>query len=1153
MARSKEYELSIKIAGEIAKSFNSSVNLTKKELAAIAKEASLTSKSTREAFNYALKDMEPLFGGLENAAKVGFKALSTAAMATAATVTTIGVAAANVGIEYESAFAGVKKTTDATALEYEKLSNGILEMADNIPASAASIAEVAEGAGQLGIAKEHLLDFSEVMINMGEATNLSATDASTSLAKFANITNMSADNYSNLGSVIVALGNNFATTEADIVAMATRLAATGELTGLSQANTMALATAMSSVGIEAEAGGSAMSKLLKKIQVATELGGSSLEEYAKVANMSASDFKKAFGEDAVGALGSFLSGLNDTERNGMSAIAILNDMGLKEANLSNTILSLANASGVMTDAVTTANEAWEENTALSNEVAQRYATTESQISIMKNKIKGIGIDMYYDFQGPLRDIVYLFNDELENIGNTVENSNFIEGMTKHVPTLKREFKEAGETILEFADPFISVAEYFIENSELIVGGIAGIGGALAAYKVEKGIAGLTKTITGFVSKLNPMTVGLSAATLAVGAVVGVAAGIKKANAEMKRQNLSEHFGNISLSLSELEEVAEHIIYNDSLGKLSEAMNAYKNLDSINSSIDSAVQSLNKANWKVSIGMELNESDREEYISNIQKFVEQSQQALVESQYAMSINLDILTDNDAAGEAIRNKFNSFYDSQSAELSDLGTKLSEAVNSAFEDDLLTIDEAKEIAELQQQMAAITEKMASSRFDAKMEVLGMQYSGGELDAESFKNLQDEIKTQVEAYKSSLNESLEMNIANASVMLDEKEIDKTEYDVMIAEFKANYLEQLGDIELKATSFQTNTIMEQYSDELEAAIPGLKEKLNSALSDATNYVNYDNDNMALMWQSLFDNVEEFEGLDKTTRAAIGELFVQLQPSVEQLEELKRQYENAGIEIPYALLKGISDANALGALADNDKAIWSILGSGISNSTEYTAMVNKLKEMGATIPSEVTNSMFDNEDVIRNGIVELHGKMKQDLISIMSTPIDVQVPVNVTYSTNTSDYKGALNPNGATKTPFNSLGGHADGGIFDTPHIAWFAEEGPEAAIPLDGSQNAINLWKTAGEMLGIYQNEDSSKLDLSLGEAGENTVTYASGAVDGTQHNESSTITFNPTYQFYGGTPTKDDLLEAGRISQEDFVRMYEQYIKDNERYAFS
>lgn len=111
------------------------------------------------------------------------------------------------------------------------------------------------------------MNFTEVMVNLGESTNLSAEEAASALAKFANITGMSADDYERLGSVIVDLGNNFATTEADIVNMAMRLASTGEITGLSQSQMMAVATALNSVGIEAEAGGSAFSKLLKRFSL----------------------------------------------------------------------------------------------------------------------------------------------------------------------------------------------------------------------------------------------------------------------------------------------------------------------------------------------------------------------------------------------------------------------------------------------------------------------------------------------------------------------------------------------------------------------------------------------------------------------------------------------------------------------------------------------------------------------------------------------------------------------------------------------------------------------------------------------------------------------------------------------------------------------
>lgn len=198
-------------------------------------------------------------------------------------IVAIGTTSVKSAVEFESAFAGVEKTVDGTTEQMNTLRDGIRQMAKEIPASTTEISGVAEAAGQLGIQTDDILSFTRVMIDLGNSTNLSATEAASSLAKFANVTKMSSKDYDKLGSTIVALGNNFATTEKDIVEMATRLAATGELAGLSEPQILALSTAMSSVGIEAEAGGSAMSKLLKKIQVSVETGDKSLTKFAKVA------------------------------------------------------------------------------------------------------------------------------------------------------------------------------------------------------------------------------------------------------------------------------------------------------------------------------------------------------------------------------------------------------------------------------------------------------------------------------------------------------------------------------------------------------------------------------------------------------------------------------------------------------------------------------------------------------------------------------------------------------------------------------------------------------------------------------------------------------------------------------------------------------
>ena len=266
-------------------------------------------------------------------------------------------------------------------------------MALDMPSSATEIAGVMESAGQLGIATESVTDFAKTMIDLGNATNLTADQAASSLAKFANITGMSADNYRSLGSVIVDLGNNFATTEADIVNMSTYLTSAASVAGFAETDIMALSAAMSSVGINAEAGGSSMSKLISMMQTAVEVGGEGLQAFADVANMTAEEFATEWGTNAVGALQAFVGGLNDVERNGKSMSVILQDLDLDDIRMSNMLKALAQGNTVLTSAVEKANTAWKENTALTNEVEKRYATLESKMQMMQNAANDLKISV----------------------------------------------------------------------------------------------------------------------------------------------------------------------------------------------------------------------------------------------------------------------------------------------------------------------------------------------------------------------------------------------------------------------------------------------------------------------------------------------------------------------------------------------------------------------------------------------------------------------------------------------------------------------------------------------------------------------------------------------------------------------------------------
>lgn len=332
-------------------------------------------------------------------------------------------------MDFESAITGVAKTTDLTDGELADMSDAIKAMSTEIPASTTEIAAVAEAAGQLGIQKDALLDFTRVMTMLGTATNMTAEDAATALARFANITGMSADNYDRLGAVIVDLGNNFATTESEITQMGTRLASGGKLAGLTEPQIMALAAAMSSVGIEAEAGGTAMTQTLNAIEKAVATGEDSLQSFADVAGMSADSFAEMWNTDALGALTAFIRGLGNLDEQGESAVLVLEDLGLTGIRQSNMLKSLALAADQMDSAVQTANTAWDENIALTNEANKRYATTQSKLDMMQNAYNNLKVAVGDAFTPALRDAYDAGTDVLNVLGEFVqENPALVKGV-----------------------------------------------------------------------------------------------------------------------------------------------------------------------------------------------------------------------------------------------------------------------------------------------------------------------------------------------------------------------------------------------------------------------------------------------------------------------------------------------------------------------------------------------------------------------------------------------------------------------------------------------------------------------------------------------------------------------------------------------------
>ena len=335
----------------------------------------------------------------------------TAAGRTLTTVMTtpilgLGATAVKASIGFESSFASVRKTVDATEAEFDQLAETSKRMSTEVAAGTDEINEVMAAGGQLGVATEHLSDFTRVMIDLGNSCeDLSADEAATTIAQFANIMGTSQSQFSNIGSTLVDLGNNFATTEKPIMEMAHRMAGAGKQVGLTEAQVLGFAAALSSVGIEAQMGGSAFSKALVKMEVASATGGQALDDFGKVAGMTAQQFKTLWDNDPAAAFQAFIVGLSKLDDEGESAIKTLSDIGINEIRLRDTLLRATNATELFSRAQNMANAAWKENTALTNEAGKRYSTMASKLTNLKNKALLFGQQIGDDLNPTIQSLI----------------------------------------------------------------------------------------------------------------------------------------------------------------------------------------------------------------------------------------------------------------------------------------------------------------------------------------------------------------------------------------------------------------------------------------------------------------------------------------------------------------------------------------------------------------------------------------------------------------------------------------------------------------------------------------------------------------------------------------------------------------------------
>lgn len=752
-------------------------------------------------------------------------------------------------MEFESAMASFNKVAKLNDEDLADMADQVKALSTQIPATTSEIAQVAEASRRLGIEKESLLAFSQVMVDLGNVSDLSSDQAATALARFSNIVGTSSDDYERLGSTIVALGNNFATSESEITNMASRLASAGKLAGLTEAEIMGLAAAMSSVGIEAEAGGTAMTQTLTAIEKAVTSGGEKLDKFAQVAGMSSQEFSDAWKNEPIAAIQAFIAGLSGLDEQGESATQVLGDLELSGIRQANMLKSLALASDTLTGTLQTANQAWSENTELASTAAAKYDTTEAKMQMAANAANNLKIaigDALTPALGALAEGVTPVIGVIETI--IKDNPWLVQGITAVVTVLG--LLIAGITYYNVIAPIAASA------TGALAAALHLLPFAAIATAIAVAIAGLN-TFVKWLKKANSEAVAFTAAAEAMeGAAAGAAESIGQLAAAALEESgamamLSAASGDTGAMLEYLAEKSQELedatLYlagaNDTLSDALEEQGKQGSL-SLQTTMD-----LIEAGYSAAIAVDQETGavtlNREAYIQLANAKIQEQIAALQTQKSA----LESVAALDADAAAARRDSSAYWEAAAAKL---------AKNAADKDNIKALD--AQIAALKQAQASLgsytgaVQTAARSASSASKAVK----TQAEKDLDAYKGLKAELDFQKsldlvneEAYYHRLAQYRDQYLTNDANVSEYRKVTEAIY---------KYDKQLADQEAALWADQTEGLVNELEQRVEA-VSGQQDKMRDRLSGYGDLFSVEDNSMTL--NSIQEQIDAIDAYDE--------------------------------------------------------------------------------------------------------------------------------------------------------------------------------------------------------------------------------------------------------------------------------------------------
>lgn len=387
----------------------------------------------------------------------------------------------------------------------------------------------------------------------------------------------------------------------------------------------------------------------------------------------------------------------------------------------------------------------------------------------------------------------------------------------------------------------------------------------------------------------------------------------------------EAFGDITLSLTEIKDLAQEITFGKSIESVAEFSKATDTVSSDLASLKTTISDLKKQNWKASLGMELDETEKDDYKKAIDNFAKSASQYIEDNHYQATVALKLINGSGADTTGLDN----MYSGMKTQIDDLTAQLSDKVTIALQDGVIQLDEQDEILNLQQQIQDITSKLSSAQEEASLDVLKIKYgSGSGLTYDSFTQMQEELKAQVQSWSENYDSALEITLTNLKLQLSDGAISQEDYDAAVQEATQNYTAQMNEMNVRVQSFNLDTIAEAWDTQLNGILPDLEGSLSEKLQTAMNAALLEKPDVSAWTQEDVMKWFDLDGIDTST---FENIYAELKATAEQApqgvkDEIIQNYKDS---IPTA--EEIKEAIDWDSLTNED---WSELMESITGPIE---------------------------------------------------------------------------------------------------------------------------------------------------------------------------------------------------------------------------